>query len=120
MQTKRGTERFERTLRAEMTADVEAGRDAFAGPPPTFHDFVVRWRQQYLIPHNRPSTLRAKESILKNHLLPEFGCLRLDYITTALIDRFAATRHTAGLAPKTINPAYSPIGGRSPSGCLEL
>jgi len=107
MQTKRGTESFERTLRNEMTEDVEAGRDAFAGPCPFYRDFARRWTKNYVEVNNRPSTVSDHKAILKNHLLPAVGHLRLDEVTTAHIDSLASRLKRAGRTSKTINNIMS-------------
>ena len=101
-QTKRRTEAFERTLRNEMTTDIEAGRDAFAGPSPLYRDFAKRWMRDYVEANNRPATFAARTSFLNNHLVPFLGHLRLDEITTARIDALTAKLKKRSLRPGSI------------------
>jgi integrase len=109
VQTKRGAEAFERTLRNELAADEEAGRDPFAGPPPTFAEFSERWTREYVVVRNRESVRSGKESVLRNHLIPAFGDVRLPDITVAMIDGLAAKLTREGLKPKTVNNILSAL-----------
>lgn len=102
-QTKRGAERYERALRAQLVEDTQAGRDPFAGPAPRFTDFADTWMQQYVKPNNRPATQHEKRSILRVHLVPTFGELRLDQITTERVDAAIASWRTVPLSHKRIN-----------------
>ncbi len=103
VQTRRGAEQFERTLRNDFAADAEAGRDPFEGPPPTFAEFAERWMREYAQVRNRPCAQAEKRSALRLHLLPTFGRLFLNEITTARIDAFSGAKTASGLKPKTIN-----------------
>src|SRR5262249_21687739 len=51
----------------------------------------------------KPSMLAQKTRILKNHLLPAFGKLKLDQITPAAIDAYKASKLEEVLNPGTIN-----------------
>jgi integrase len=102
-QSKRGTLAFERTLRTQMVSDAEAGRNPFMGPAPLYRDFTDRWMRNYVAPRNRSTTIRDKDIILHLHLLPAFGHLRLDEISTAKIDAFVAAKVEQGMRPKTVN-----------------
>ena len=88
---------------AQMVSDLEMGREVFAGPSPLYRAFADRWMNEYVAPHNRGSTQRCKRLILRVHLLPAFGHLKLDEISTAKIDAFAASKIAGGLRPKTVN-----------------
>jgi integrase len=90
-------------MRSDLVADVEAGRDPFAGPPPTFAEFAERWMHGYVEVRNRPTSQAEKRSALRLHILPVFGRLRLDEISTARIDAFSGDKKADGLKPKTIN-----------------
>lgn len=94
--TRRGAEALERTLRKEFAEDEDAGRDPFAGPPPTFAEFAERWMKDYVVARNRRSGQLEKRSYLRCHLLPEFGATRLDEITEARVDAFVAGGRNRG------------------------
>lgn len=103
VQTRAGAEQYERTLRAEFLSAREAGRDPFAGPSLLYCEFAERWLRDYVDIRNRHSVREDKRTALKLHLLPAFGKLRLDQITTASIDSFIAAECSAGLRPKSVN-----------------
>jgi integrase len=103
VQTKRGAEAFERQLRIEFSEDEAHGMNPFSGPPPTFAAFSAEWFDRYVRTRNRFSGQREKASALKHHLIPAFGTLPLDEITTERIDSFAASKVRAGYAPKSVN-----------------
>lgn len=102
VQTKRGAEQMERQVRAELSEDEAHGRNPFAGPPPKFAEFAERWMREYVATTNRPSSSYSKVIAMRTHLVPTFGHLRLDEITTATADAFSARLKCAGTAPKTI------------------
>ena len=53
--------------------------------------------------NNKPSEQRAKETILRNHLLPAFGATPLDAINGLDIEEYKAAHLADGFSPKTIN-----------------
>jgi integrase len=107
IQTRRGAEEFGRRLLRELGDDLALGRDPFAGPPPTLAEFAPRWMREYVATNNRPSTVDKKAEILRIHLLPELGHLRLDQITADRIDSVGSRMTARGLKAKTVNNALS-------------
>ncbi len=76
------------------------------GPAPkeercqTLNEFGPRWMEEYAKANgNKPSTLAAKETILRLHLYPVLGRLRLTDIGPLAIQRLKL--HLDGKAPKT-------------------
>lgn len=53
--------------------------------------------------HNKPSEVDGKEMVLRRHLLPALGHLRLGEIRRREIDRFKSAKLKQGLDPKTVN-----------------
>jgi len=106
IQTRRDAERYERDLLASFGEDENAGRDPFAGPPPTLVQFTKRWMTAYVVVQNRRSSACAKEQILRLHLLPALGDRRLDEIDTSAIDSLAA-KLAKSHRPKTVNNILS-------------
>lgn len=101
VQTKRGTEQFERQLRQEYAEDENHGKNPFVEPP-RFSEYAERWMQEYVRAYNRPSGQTEKTWALRHHLLPAFGERRLDEIGPEAVDAFAR-RLVGDLAPKTVN-----------------
>jgi integrase len=55
-----------------------------------FRDFAEEWLRDYAAGNVRPSTYDGYESVLRIHLLPEFGDLYLTEITRKMIDAFVS------------------------------
>lgn len=109
VQTKRGAAEYELDTRESLRAsDLSqdwggCARGDAAKRTPTLAEFAPRWMEQYVMPHNRASTRRAKRIALKLRILPALGHLPLDGISTEKIDAFKATLIGLGLKPKTVN-----------------
>jgi integrase len=69
---------------------------------PTLKEFESKF-MSYSETNNKPSTVYAKEVVLKVHLLPCFGSMHLDAIKTPEIEEYKAKKLKEGLAPKYIN-----------------
>ena len=70
---------------------------------PRFLDGHARANRQ------KPSSIAAKETILRVHLIPRFGSRRLDAITNESVQRL---KHTLrGKAPKTVNNVLTVLNG---------
>lgn len=79
---------------AKRWAETRARHLAYHGeepeevPAPTLREFGPRWIKEYARANgNKPSTIAAKETILRLHLYPMLGSLRLDAIGEAEIQR---------------------------------
>lgn len=57
----------------------------------------------FVATNNKPSTQREKANALSSRLIPAYGNLRLDQITTDLTDRVIAEWRSAGLSAKRVN-----------------
>jgi integrase len=92
----------ERVLRARLAA-CEDG--SYVAPTrQTLRDFSERFRVDYVEPRLRRKTRIDYAAMLRNHILPELGDLRLEEITPGVIDRYVGRKVREGrLSPKTIN-----------------
>jgi integrase len=102
---------YEATLRGRLARGqpmIPAPRQPTAKP--RFEAFAWRWYAIYVETNNKPSEQKAKRLILKNHLVPAFGTLTLDAITTLKAEEFKAVKLTTGLAPKSINNCLAVLG----------
>lgn len=68
-----------------------------------FADFVWEWFKTYVKVNNKPSTIRAKSAIIRTHLIPHFGDLALDEITSVRIEQYKAAKLNEERSPKSIN-----------------
>ena len=69
----------------------------------TFAEFAERWMREYVTPRNKPSEQHSKRQILRRYLLPRFGRMPLDELSTASIDKFVVDERAADLSAKSIN-----------------
>jgi integrase len=99
VQTRRGAEQYERDLRlALLDGSRKERREA-----PRFAAFVEEYLTTYAEPNNKYSTVTAKKSTFKHHLLPAFGRHKLDEITLREIEGYKARKLATGLSPKSVN-----------------
>lgn len=70
---------------------------------PQFSAFAERFMSTYAVTNNKPSENCSKESILRVHLLPEFGDSRLDQIGPSEIEEYKAKKLMSDLSRKTVN-----------------
>jgi integrase len=99
--TKRGAQEHERNLRQQLLDGSTTKKEE--PPPPTLKEFAKEFISTYAKTNNKPSEVGTKESILKHHLVPALGQLRLNEITSRVIERYKAGRLAQKLHPKTIN-----------------
>lgn len=70
---------------------------------PTLSEFKSEFLDRYARVNNKPSEVESKEAILRRHLVPALGYLRLGDIRRREIDAYKADKHKSGLKPGTIN-----------------
>jgi integrase len=70
---------------------------------PTFKKFAWKWFEEYAVPNNKYSEQHTKRYTLLAWLIPFFGALPMDQITTRYIEQYKAKTLKAGIAKKTIN-----------------
>ena len=106
VQTKAGAQAYEAELRCvlEQAAPV-------IGPNPLLADFAVDWLMRRVVTVNKPSERVRKESVLRVHLLPCLGHLRLGEITTRHVEDYCVGRREHGLAASTINTHLNVLSG---------
>ncbi len=84
-----------------MAGSVEQKKEVL----PTFREWFHGrfWTEHVIAQDNKPSEVESKLSIMKIHLEPEFGSMRLDEIEVGAINRFRALLLTKELSKKRIN-----------------
>lgn len=68
-----------------------------------FKDFARVWFDLYAKSATKPSTLRSYENIIEKHLMPEFGEMYLNQITTAMLQTYVAKRLESVKSKTVIN-----------------
>ena len=76
--------------RAEFLDKIDATQSNVTvdDPVPTFREYTERWLSVYKEGKLKPKTLKGYKDMLKCHLFPTFGDLRMDIITAAGIQSF--------------------------------
>jgi len=93
------------TFEAQMRMSMLDGtyRKEEPQPAPKLSEFAPEYMGCQLASRIKPSTRAAKDSIVRNHLTPKLGRLRLDAIGPREVNRFCREQEKAGCKPKTIN-----------------
>lgn len=68
-----------------------------------FQQFAWNWFDVYVKNNNKHSEIVSKESILRSHLIPFFGSLRLEKIESKRVEEYKRKTAKTGLCNKTIN-----------------
>lgn len=102
MRTRRAAEKLEHETRAELVS-VDERLVTTAPDAPRFADLAEQFVSTYAVTNNKHAEVVSKRKILRVHLVPAFGELRLDQVGLAEIEEYKAGKLTAGLAKKTIN-----------------
>lgn len=97
VQTKRGAEAYEREVRASLLNPVQVQREV-----PTLGSYQTIF-MEHAVNNNKYSTQLAKLGILKYHILPTFGRMRLDAINRQKVESYKAKKLRQGYSPKTVN-----------------
>jgi len=77
---------------------------------PTFCEFSEKWYKTYVLTNNKPSGQDSKRNVLHAHLVPYFGRMKLNEITSLHIEQFKASRLGSGLAPQSVNNHLTVLG----------
>jgi len=95
---------YEAVLRQKLARgeSIDAGAQAKAQEQ-TFAQFAWKWFAEYSVANNKPSEQCSKKYILNASLIPFFGKMRIDRITTNDIEKYKTQAFKKGLAKKTIN-----------------
>ena len=102
VQTRRGAEGFERQVRQALLDGSYFQPAEEAQEVPTFDGFQDRFLT-YSKVNNKPSTVYSKRYMLRLHLVPFFGQMKLDRIGPAEIEAFKARKLAEGQSQKSIN-----------------
>lgn len=103
VQTRVGAERLEREIRSKF--ELPQQNTSATRVVPTLHTFWLEFLANHVRVNNKPSEQAAKMSIMRHHLLPAFGELRLHEITQKRVESYKALKLNGppAYARKTIN-----------------
>jgi len=86
---------------AELVSRAQQSRRAgtlVPGTPPSVGQFLGIWLEALTV---EPSTLRGYECLVRVHLVPALGRIRLDRLAALDVDRMLRAKRTEGLSPQT-------------------
>jgi hypothetical protein len=91
LNTKLDAEKAEREHIQRVLAPPKSGEETtHKEEVPTFDKFADEFMATYAATNNRPSENAAKNKVLRIHLRPAFGSMRLDAITVREIEKLKA------------------------------
>jgi integrase len=102
--TRLGAEQYERQVIASLIDGTykETTHDERPRTIPT----LTQWSERFLqdaATNNKPGTADDKASVMRHHLLPTMGRLRLDAIGAGAVEEYKARKLAEGLKAKTVN-----------------
>jgi len=99
----KGAMEYEALIRQKLSRGESLEPAPQPTPIPTFVAFSTEWLEIYVRTNNKPSVQESEARILRIHLVPFFGRMRLDNINHIDIERYKAEKLADGLKTKTIN-----------------
>lgn len=101
-----GAQAYELTLRQKLARGepITSNAQKETDQEKLFERFAWKWFETYVVPNNKYSEQRTKKYILSASLVPYFGAMAIDSITTMHIEQYKAQLiKEANVTPKTIN-----------------
>lgn len=109
--TKKGAQAYEALLRRRLAeGEPIEGKKEIQAKRQSFETFAWFWFKTHVQVHNKPSTIAKAKSVLGRKLIPFFGHLAIDSITTLDVERYKAHQAKQGLVNKTINNELCVLG----------
>lgn len=107
--SKRAAEEVRRKLEAKLTLGEFAIEDEKITLP-TLGQYAERWLETYARHNCKESTYVRYAGVVRNHLLPSFGTMRLTEITREAIKRMMYDKRThGGLTSSSIRQILAPL-----------
>jgi integrase len=100
--SKRAAEALEREIIASLATGKLTTTEQPQPTAETLQQFAPRVLE-FATTNNKPSEQESKQSILTHHLIPAFGTLRLDEITTQRIESYKREKLRDGYSAKSLN-----------------
>jgi integrase len=94
----------ERYLQRKIT-EIEGG-EIVSPSRRTVGELLVEWLDQHARSHVRPDTLIDYESTVRVHLVPAFGTVPMQKLTTARVQQWEDTYHAAGHGTRVVQLAH--------------
>jgi len=105
-------ERVKREIEARLAlGDMACLKPEDKSELPTFKEYSDRWMKQYAELACKYSTVYGYKLLLKRHLVPEFGALKLDCISREHVKEFAASLASKGLSRNSVRRVVTLLTG---------
>ncbi len=101
--SKAGATVYESILRQNLSRGEPIDGKIYNANFPTYNEFAEKWFSTYVRNNNKPSEQKSKSVIIVSHLIPAFGHLRIDNITSLMVEEYKNKKLKLDLSPKTIN-----------------
>lgn len=107
-----GAREYEETLRLALAR----GQDPFAPDPSlapseqTLAEFASDWMDRYCRANNKPSELYTKAVLLRLHIVPYFGRMKLSEIGAECIETYKSRKLGEDYSAKTVNNHLAVLG----------
>ncbi len=84
----------------------ERGELAMA-PSQTLESYLKAWLEQVVKPARRPGTHRGYEQLVRVHIVPALGSVRVDRLTPAQLQAFINAKLATSLSPRTVQYMFA-------------
>ena len=83
-----------------------AAKSAHSSDAGTVADWMLVWMEEEMLGSVKPSSYQTYQNLLKKHVLPAFGRMRLGAVEPALVRAWIRGMEDSGLAHGTVKAAY--------------
>jgi len=104
-----GAKAYEALVTRQLLKEIDPFKQEEEKVVINFETFAWEWVEKYVRVNSKPSGVAGKTSILKNHLNPFFGKMKLDSISSFKVEEYKAYAQSKGLQNKTINGHISAL-----------
>lgn len=108
-----GDKKAAEKVASEIRARLQLGEFGFEEkrPVPTFGEYAKAWIETTVPATCKPSTLRDYQDILRIHVLPVFGDIKVTEITRGIVKDFLLKKVNAGYAASTVTHLKNVVSG---------
>jgi integrase len=93
----------------ELAKIVRAGRPTAADTKRKFGEYATEWLETYVKPNCKQSSYWEYQSVIRNHLTPEFGNIPLVKINRAMVEAMVAKKVASGLSRSHVRNIIVPL-----------
>jgi integrase len=93
----------------ELARIVRAGKPTATDTKRKFEEYATTWLETYVKPNCKPSTYWEYESVIRNHLKPEFGPVPMVKITRGMVESMVARKVEKGLSRSHVRNIIVPL-----------